>query len=90
MKNRTTLAVLASAITGVQVGAAITATRFVAGEISPASLAFLRYAVGVACLIPVIALTRSSAPTVPQPPPPLAGEVASEASGRGLTGDESS
>ena len=50
--NRTALAVLAAAITGVQVGAAITATRYVAADISPASLAFLRYAIGVACLIP--------------------------------------
>ena len=50
--NRTALAVLAAAITGVQVGAAITATRYVAADISPASLAFLRYAIGVACLLP--------------------------------------
>jgi drug/metabolite transporter (DMT)-like permease len=54
--NRTALAVLAAAVTGVQVGAAITATRYVAGDISPASLAFLRYAIGVACLVPAIAL----------------------------------
>src|SRR5947209_6979459 len=54
--NRTALAVCAAAITGVQVGAAITATRYVAADISPASLAFLRYAIGVACLIPAIAL----------------------------------
>jgi drug/metabolite transporter (DMT)-like permease len=52
--NRTTLAILAAAATGVQVGAAITATRFVAGEISPYSLAFLRYAIGVACLVPAL------------------------------------
>jgi len=56
--NRTTLAVLAAAATGVQVGAAIVATRYVAADISPASLAFLRYAIGVACLIPAIALAR--------------------------------
>ena len=54
--NRSALAVLAAAITGVQVGAAITATRYVAGDISPASLAFLRYAIGVACLVPAIML----------------------------------
>jgi drug/metabolite transporter (DMT)-like permease len=54
--NRTTLAVWAAAVTGVQVGAAITATRYVAVDISPASLAFLRYAIGVACLIPAVAL----------------------------------
>jgi drug/metabolite transporter (DMT)-like permease len=56
--NRTALAVLAAAVTGVQVGAAITATRFLAGAISPASLAFLRYAIGVACLVPAIAMAR--------------------------------
>jgi drug/metabolite transporter (DMT)-like permease len=54
--NRTSLAVLAAAATGVQVGAAITATRYVAADISPASLAFLRYAIGVACLIPAVAM----------------------------------
>ena len=56
--NRTALAVLAAAVTGVQVGAAITATRFVAGVISPTSLAFLRYAIGVACLVPALAMIR--------------------------------
>lgn len=56
--NRTSLAVLAAAITGIQVGAAIMATRFVAADISPASLAFLRYAIGVACLVPALAMAR--------------------------------
>src|SRR5439155_24714898 len=56
--SRTALAVLAAAITGIQVGAAITATRYVAADISPASLAFLRYAIGVACLVPAVALAR--------------------------------
>ena len=56
--NRTALAVLAAAVTGVQVGAAITATRYVAADISPASLAFLRYAIGVACLVPPLMLAR--------------------------------
>jgi drug/metabolite transporter (DMT)-like permease len=54
--SRPLLALLAAAATGVQVGAAITATRYVADAISPASLAFLRYLIGVACLMPVIAL----------------------------------
>jgi drug/metabolite transporter (DMT)-like permease len=53
--SRAALAVLAAAVTGVQVGAAITATRFVAGAISPSSLAFIRYAIGVACLVPALA-----------------------------------
>jgi len=49
-------ALIAAALTGVQVGAAITATRFVADAISPASLAFLRYLIGVLCLVPPILL----------------------------------
>lgn len=56
--NHTSLAIFAAAATGVQVGAAITATRLVANDISPASLAFLRYAIGVACLIPAIAMAQ--------------------------------
>jgi drug/metabolite transporter (DMT)-like permease len=56
--NRIALAVCAAALTGLQVGAAITATRYVAANISPASLAFLRYAIGVACLIPAVAMAR--------------------------------
>jgi drug/metabolite transporter (DMT)-like permease len=56
--NRTALAVCAAAITGIQVGAAITATRFVAADISPAALAFLRYAIGVACLLPAVAMAQ--------------------------------
>lgn len=51
--DRAKLAILAAAATGVQVGAAITASRFAIVEIGPASLAFLRYAIGVACLAPV-------------------------------------
>ncbi len=54
--NRTALALLAAAATGVQVGAAITATRFVADAISPSSLAFIRYGIGVACLVPIVAM----------------------------------
>ncbi|HZC77325.1 MAG TPA: DMT family transporter [Ktedonobacterales bacterium] len=48
----------ASAATGVQVGAAIVATRFVIGQTSPASLALLRYAIGFCCLLPPALLTR--------------------------------
>jgi drug/metabolite transporter (DMT)-like permease len=54
--DRTALALLAAAATGVQVGAAITATRFVADAISPSSLAFIRYAIGVACLVPIVVM----------------------------------
>ncbi|MGB9364778.1 MAG: DMT family transporter [Xanthobacteraceae bacterium] len=56
--NRSALGALAAAATGVQVGAAIVATRYVAADISPASLAFLRYAIGVACLVPVVAMAQ--------------------------------
>lgn len=46
------LALLAAAATGVQVGAAIVASRFVVAEVPPLTLALLRYAVGFACLLP--------------------------------------
>jgi drug/metabolite transporter (DMT)-like permease len=48
--------ILAAAATGVQVGAAIVATRFVIAETAPASLAFMRYAIGFLCLVPPLAL----------------------------------
>ena len=47
-------AVLAAAVTGVQVGAAMVATRFVVDQTGPASLALLRYAIGVLCLAPFV------------------------------------
>lgn len=59
------LALTAAAATGVQVGAAMVATRFVVGEVGPASLALLRYAIGVLCLLPFILLRR---PHVRMPP----------------------
>ena len=43
----------AAAATGILVGAAIVATRFVIGETAPASLALLRYLVGFLCLLPL-------------------------------------
>ena len=48
------LAILAAAVTGVQVGAAMVATRFLSQDIGPTSLALLRYAIGVACLLPFL------------------------------------
>src|SRR5258708_30718839 len=51
----------ASAATGVQVGAAIVATRFVIGQTSPASLALLRYAIGFCCLLPAAARAARTA-----------------------------
>ena len=44
----------AAAFTGVQVGAAIVATRQVVGEVPPLTLALLRYAIGAACLLPFV------------------------------------
>lgn len=49
-------AALAAAAVGVQVGMAAVATRFVTHDLPPATLAFLRYAIGIACLIPPLAL----------------------------------
>jgi drug/metabolite transporter (DMT)-like permease len=52
--NRDTLALLAAAATGVQVGAAIVATRWVVDQTTPVSLAMLRYAIGALCLLPAV------------------------------------
>jgi drug/metabolite transporter (DMT)-like permease len=46
------LALLAAAATGVQVGAAIVASRFAVAEVPPLTLAMLRYAIGFLCLAP--------------------------------------
>ncbi len=52
-------ALLAAAGTGIQVGAAMVATRFAVDQAGPGSLAFLRYVVGVLCLLPfVLAMKR--------------------------------
>ncbi len=52
------LPILASAATGIQVGAAIVATRFVVDQTGPASLALLRYLVGFLCLLPALLALR--------------------------------
>jgi drug/metabolite transporter (DMT)-like permease len=49
----------AAAVTGIQVGTAMVATRFVVDQAGPASLALLRYCIGVSCLLPAVALSRS-------------------------------
>jgi len=54
---RDALALAAAATVGVQVGAAMVATRFVIDEIGPASLALLRYAIAVLCLVPFVLAT---------------------------------
>lgn len=47
----------ASATTGILVGAAMVATRFVVDQTGPASLALLRYVIGFCCLLPVVLLS---------------------------------
>lgn len=47
------LGLWAAAATGVQVGLALLVTRALAGQVGPMTLAMLRYAVGVAVLLPV-------------------------------------
>ena len=44
----------AAASVGIQVGAAMVATRFVVAESGPATLAMFRYAIGALCLLPVL------------------------------------
>lgn len=53
------LPILASAATGIQVGAAIVATRFVVDQTGPASLALLRYLIGFLCLLPALLAMKS-------------------------------
>jgi drug/metabolite transporter (DMT)-like permease len=53
------LASLAAAFVGIQVGSAMVATRFVIDQTQPGSLAFLRYSIGVICLLfPLLASPR--------------------------------
>jgi drug/metabolite transporter (DMT)-like permease len=49
-----TLALLAAALVGVQVGAATVASRFALPETDPVSLAFMRYLIGALSLLPFI------------------------------------
>ncbi len=51
----------AAAAVGVQVGAAIVATRGVVGELGPATLACLRYLLALACLLPFAWATPDAA-----------------------------
>jgi drug/metabolite transporter (DMT)-like permease len=52
------LPALAAAGTGIQVGAAMVATRFVIGQTAPASLALLRYLIGFLCLLPLVLMAE--------------------------------
>jgi len=47
----------AAAATGILVGAAIVATRFVIAQTAPASLALLRYVIGSCCLLPPVLMS---------------------------------
>lgn len=49
-----TLASLAAALVGIQVGAGIVASRFVIDQTQPASLALMRYGIGALCLLPFV------------------------------------
>lgn len=53
-RTRPRLALWAAAATGVQVGAAIAASRLVVAEVPPLTLALLRYAIGLLCLLPAV------------------------------------
>jgi len=55
---RPALPILAAATVGVQVGAAIVASRYVIGQTTPVALALLRYAIGVLCLVPALLLAQ--------------------------------
>ena len=55
---RRTLPAAAAAATGILVGAAIVATRFVVHQTGPASLALLRYSIGFCCLLPPLLMSR--------------------------------
>lgn len=52
------LAPAAAAATGILVGSAMVATRFVIDQTAPASLALLRYLIGFCCLVPPVILSR--------------------------------
>ena len=52
-------AALAAAGVGIFTGAAIVASRFALAEMGPGTLAMVRYAIAVLCLVPVLALRRS-------------------------------
>jgi drug/metabolite transporter (DMT)-like permease len=51
--------IAAAAGTGIQVGMAIVATRYVIDQAGPASLALWRYAIGALCLLPVVLAMRA-------------------------------
>jgi drug/metabolite transporter (DMT)-like permease len=62
----------AAAATGIQVGTAMVATRLVVDQAGPASLALLRYCIGICCLLPAVLLSRSRARFAPRDLVPIA------------------
>src|SRR5258705_1504820 len=62
----------AAAAAGIQVGSAMVATRLVVDQAGPASLALVRYVLGVSCLLPAMLLTRSHARFAPRDVMPIA------------------
>lgn len=62
----------AAAATGIQVGSAMVATRFVVDQTGPASLALLRYVIGACCLMPPLLLARSRVRFAPRDLVPIA------------------
>ncbi len=54
--NRALLAHLAAAVAALGGGSAVVATRLAVGESDPVSLAFYRYVIAAACMLPVLAL----------------------------------
>lgn len=61
-------ALLAAAATGVQVGAAIAASRLVVQDVPPLTLALLRYAIGFLCLLPFVRPALTAALPVAERP----------------------
>ena len=55
------LATFAAIATAVFVGATMVATRYVIDQSDPASLALMRYAIGVLCLTPAFFMQRRGA-----------------------------
>jgi len=79
------LALWAAAATGVQVGAAIVASRFAVAEVPPLTLAMLRYALGFLCLLPFAWRTLAARPAA-APRPPTRDLIAMAALGIGQFG----
>lgn len=52
------LPAIGAALIAIQVGATVVATRLIVEQAGPASLALVRYAVGVLCLLPAVLLAR--------------------------------